>query len=153
MRDILVAALAVLAAAVAPGGWLYAGFANSAFPPFRGGVRAGPARRTLERGGLRVAARYLALPDQRIAALLVPAEQGAHLGYVLRHLVFPYTRADSALAGRCQRAVLALARVVALGTPHPVRVALAPAYALVARRDGTAAPALPAGAVRERTLP
>ena len=133
------AVLGRAAAAVAPGGWLYAGFANRLYPPSlpdRGALRAGAARRVLARRGLEPAAAYLAFPDQRCPAYLVGTADGAELEYFLRTLFFPHAAGASAWKARARQRLLAAGRTLALATPARLRPLLAPAYGLVARRLG-----------------
>jgi len=131
------------AAAVAPDGWLYAGFANRLYPAGlrdRGALRAAAAWRVLAAAGLEPAAAYLAFPDQRCPAYLVGTTDGAELEYFLRTLFFPHVTASSALKARVKQRALALGRRAALATPRRLRPVFAPAFGLVARR-----PPAPAG--------
>ncbi len=125
------------AAAVAPGGWLYAGFANRLYPAGprgRGALRAAVARRTLAAAGLEPAALYLAFPDQRCPAYLVGTVDHAELEYFLRTLFFPHATGGSAWKARARQRALAAGRRAALAAPARLRPLLAPAYGLVARR-------------------
>lgn len=128
--------LARLCSAVAPAGWLCVGFANPWYPgaPARtGSLAPRTALRVLRRGGLTGAEVYLALPSQRRPALLVPAARPAELGHVLDRLFFPYVPAELRLA-MTRRELLAALRRGAAVAPHGLRIRLAPAYCVVARR-------------------
>jgi hypothetical protein len=128
--------LARLCAAVAPAGWLYAGFANAWYPgaPWRpGSLSLGTALRILRRSGLSDPEVYLALPSQRRPALLVPAARPAELGHVLDRLFVPYVPAELRFA-RARRELLTMFRSGAAVAPHGIRTRLAPAFSLVARR-------------------
>jgi hypothetical protein len=128
--------LARLCAAVAPGGWLCAGFANAGYPgtpPLVGGLRVQTARRVVRRAGLSEPDVYFALPHQRCPALLVPATRAVELDHVLRQLFLTYVPGDGAWA-MAQRHLLAALRRGALRTPHLVRTLLAPGFYVVARR-------------------
>jgi hypothetical protein len=130
--------LARLSAAVAPGGWLCAGFANASYPgtpPLVGALRIQTARRILRRAGLSDPEVYFALPHQRCPALLVPAARPVELDHVLRQLFLTYVPSDGAWA-MAQRYLLAAFRRGALLTPHLVRTLLAPGFYVVARRPG-----------------
>ncbi len=125
--------LAALAAAVAPGGWLCAGFPNRWYPaaPLRAGsLSLTAALGVMRRAGLTGAEVYAALPDQRRAAFLVPLARPAEMDHMLRTLFetsFPAS-GRGALAGR---RILAILRRVALATPR-ARRHVVPAYYLVA---------------------
>lgn len=128
--------LARLSAAVAPGGWLCAGFANASYPgtpPLVGALRIQTALRVLRRAGLSDPEVYFALPHQRCPALLVPAARPVELDHVLRQLFLTYVPSDGAWA-MAQRRLLAALRRGALLTPHLVRTLLAPGFYVVARR-------------------
>jgi hypothetical protein len=125
------------AAAVAPGGWLYAGFANRLYPAGlrdRGALRVAAARRALAAAGLEPVAAYLVFPDQRCPAYLVGTAGSAELDYFLRTLFFPHASASSALKARLEQRALTLARLAALATPPRLRPLFAPAYGLVTCR-------------------
>jgi hypothetical protein len=126
-----------LAAAVVPGGWLYVGFPNADSPtrrPRNGGFTLRGARRVLRRAGIQQIETYLPFPDQRCPAYLVSAQGSAGLEYFLRHLAFPFTSGEGNHR-ELRRRLLRVARRAALLAPHRVRVRLAPAVALVARRS------------------
>ncbi len=128
--------LARLCAAVAPGGWLCAGFANAGYPgtpPLAGALHIQAARRILRRSGLSELEVYFALPHQRCPALLVPAARPVELDHVLRQLFFTYVPGDGAWA-MAQRYLLAALRRGALLTPHLIRTRFAPGFYVVARR-------------------
>ena len=128
--------LGLVAGAVAPGGHLYAGFANALFPArpaARTGLTLRACRRVLAAAGLDLVAAYVTLPDHRLPALMVPTE-GDGLAYVLRHQVFAFSASSSRLVGPAQRAAVRTMRAVALSGPAGARVALAPAYGVLARR-------------------
>lgn len=127
--------LADLAAAVAPGGWLCAGFANRWYPvaPLRpGSLSSVRALRTVRRSGLTAPQLYAALPGQRRAAFLVPLARRTEMDYMLRFLFQTSTpaRGRGALAFR---RILRVLRGAALLTPRARRY-LVPAYYLVAQR-------------------
>ena len=76
--------LADLCSQVAPGGWVCVGFANRWYPAAafaRGSLGLGTVHRVLDGNGLAVTATYVALPDHRHPALLVPGERGAELDH------------------------------------------------------------------------
>jgi hypothetical protein len=123
---------------VAPGGWLCVGFPNRLFPGSsrrRGAMTLRAARATLDSEGLHAERVYLPLPDHRRAALLVDAASPAQLDYVFRRLFLTYVPGGSTRV-RLLRRLLVLARRLALITPQPLRVALAPGYLVIARRPG-----------------
>jgi hypothetical protein len=129
--------LARLGDAVAPGGWLFAGFPNAwhpARPAPDGALGLGAARRIVGRSGLVMLDAYVALPDQRCPAYLVSIDRPAGLEYFLRHLFRPYAGSLSGWRAGLRRRSLSLMRAAALGLPHPVRLRLAPALGIVARR-------------------
>jgi hypothetical protein len=136
-----------LAKAVRPGGTLFAGFGNKHYPtePFAAGTMSlKQASEVLGKGGFTVAKQYVAMPDQRCPALLVPVSRsGAELAYVLRNIMFPYTDSTSALKGRLKQLLLTVMQRGALLAPPTLRFRLAPAYAVVAVRPTDAAGALP----------
>jgi hypothetical protein len=129
--------LARLAAAVAPGGWLCAGFANANYPgtpALAGGLRMPTARRVLRCAGFTDIEEYIALPNQRCPALLVPAARSMELNHVLRQLFLTYVPGEGMLA-MAQRHLLTLLRRGALVTPHGIRARFAPGFFVVARRS------------------
>jgi hypothetical protein len=142
-----------LAQAVRPGGTLFAGFGNRHYPtePFAAGTMSlKQASDVLSKGGFTVAKQYVAMPDQRCPALLVPvSKSGAELAYVLRNIMFPYTDSTSALKGRLKQLLLTVMQRGALLSPAALRFRLAPAYAVVAVRPASrvvTAPSLSAAA-------
>jgi hypothetical protein len=128
--------LAALCARTAPGGWLCVGFANRWYAggPLAGGsLGLDQVRRAMARHGLTDTATYIALPDHRHPALLVPARRPAELDHVLRRMLMTYVPA-SAPFPRLARRTLSALRAVAVRTPHPVRLRLLPGYFVVGRR-------------------
>lgn len=128
--------LSQLCDAVAPGGWLCAGFANAnypATPALTGALRIGTARRILRRAGLSDPDVYYALPNQRCPALLVPAARPTELNHVLRYMFLTYLPGEGPWAA-AQRHLLTLLRRGALWTPHGIRTRFAPAFFVIARR-------------------
>jgi hypothetical protein len=128
--------LARLSAAVAPGGWLCAGFANAnypATPALTGALRIRSARRILRRAGLSDLEVYYSLPNQRCPALLVPAARPVELNHVLRYLFLTYLPGEGPWAA-AQRHLLTLLRRGALRTPHGIRTRFAPGFYVIARR-------------------
>lgn len=129
--------LAALAGAVAPGGHLYAGFpgrlcpllagTNGAVLPFR-------VRSVLNRHGLQVAARFIALPTASCPALIVPVDSPEALDYVLRNLSFPYTPSSRPIVGRGRQALVRAMQSAAARAPHGLRVAGAPGHGVLAVR-------------------
>lgn len=130
------ALLADLCAAVAPGGWLLAGFharwASLAAGPGTG-LSASAVRGTLRAGGLPDARLYLPLPGLTQPAFLVPEDRSAELDHVLRRHFIAYAPGGSLRSAARRRAMLA-ARALALRAPRVVRTGLAPAHYVVARR-------------------
>jgi hypothetical protein len=127
--------LAGLAAAVAPGGWLCAGFANSLYPaaPLRpGSLSCARALRTIARAGLTQPELYAALPGPRRAAYLVPLTRPAELDHMLR-VLFETSSPPPGRGAAASRRILALMRQAALAAPR-ARRHLMPAYYLIARR-------------------
>lgn len=125
------------AAAVAPGGWLYASFANPWYPlrsRSQAALTLAAAGRAARRHGLRPVSAWLAFPDQRTAAYLVPADGRAELAYFLRTFFFPYASGASARKVRRKQQALTLMRDAALLAPARLRPRFAPAFALVAER-------------------
>jgi hypothetical protein len=127
--------LADLAAAVAPGGWLCAGFANRWYPlaPLRpGSLSSGRALRTIRRAGLTEPQLYAALPGQRRAAFLVPLARRAEMDYMLRFL-FQTSTPERGRGAVAFRRILRALRLAALLAPR-ARRHLVPAYYLIAQR-------------------
>jgi hypothetical protein len=120
---------------VEAGGWLYAGFANPWYPlrAGRGSLRLGKALAVIRRHGLSSPDVYVVFPDQRRPAYLVPRDGRLELEFFLERFFLPYADGDGARA-RITRAALPSARRAALSVPHRARVALAPAFAVVAER-------------------
>jgi hypothetical protein len=128
--------LARLAAALAPGGWLCAGFANACFPgtpALTGALRLSSAERVLRRKGLSDLEVYLTLPAQRCPALLVPASRPVELDYVLRQLFLLYAPGEGDWAA-ARRQLLTLLGRGAMRVPHDLRMRFAPGFCVVARR-------------------
>jgi hypothetical protein len=129
--------LAEAAAAVAPGGWLYASFANPWYP-LRSGGGAGltlAAAATVLRGaGLQPSSAWIVFPDERTAAYMVPAGGGPELEYFMRTFFFPYATGGSARKARIKQRALTLMRRVSLVAPARLRSRFAPAFAIVAER-------------------
>ncbi len=129
--------LAEAAGAVAPGGWLYASFANRLYPlRSRGGaaLTLAAAGRVLCGAGLRPSSAWLAFPDQRTTAYLVPAGGGPELEYFMRTFFFPYATGGSARKVRIRQRALTSMRGAALLAPARLRPRFAPAFAVVAER-------------------
>ncbi|HZD38642.1 MAG TPA: hypothetical protein VE664_08385, partial [Actinomycetes bacterium] len=128
--------LAEAAAAVAPGGWLYASFANPWYPLRGGGagLTLQAAAGVLRGAGLRPSSAWLAFPDQRTTAYLVPAGGGAELDYFMRTFFFPYATGSSARKARIRQRALTLMRQLALLAPRRLRPRFAPAFAIVGER-------------------
>lgn len=125
------------AAAVAPGGWLYASFANQWYPlrpRSAAALTLAAAARAVRREGLRPASTWLAFPDQRTAAYLIPAKGSAELAYFMRTFFFPYASGSSARKVRLKQQALTLMRNAARIAPPRLRPWFAPAFALVAER-------------------
>jgi hypothetical protein len=125
--------LAMLAAAVAPGGWLCAGFPNRWYPaaPMRSGsLSLVAALGTVRRAGLTGVEVYAALPDQRRAAFLVPLARPAEMDHMLR-VLFETSFPSGGRGALAFRRILAAGRRAALATPR-ARRHLVPAYYLVA---------------------
>jgi hypothetical protein len=131
--------LAEAAAAVAPGGWLYASFANPWYPLRShggAGLTLAAAAGVVRGAGLRPSSAWLAFPDQRTTAYLVPAGGGPELEYFMRTFFFPYATGSSARKARLRQRALKLMRHVALLAPVRLRPRFAPAFAIVAERPG-----------------
>jgi hypothetical protein len=127
------------AEAVAPGGWLYASFANPLYPMRSRSAAAltlAGASRVVGGAGLRPLSCWLAFPDQQTPAYLVPAGGGAELEYFMRTFFFPYATGGSARKARLRQRVLMVMRGCALLAPPVVRPRFAPAFAMVAERPG-----------------
>ena len=139
--------LSRLAAAVRPGGTLFAGFGNRHYPtePFAAGTMSlKQASDVLDAAGFTVAKQYVAMPDQRCPALLVPvSKSGSELAYVLRNIMFPYTDSTSPLKGRLKQLMLTVMQRGALLAPPALRFKLAPAYAVVGVRPAARLSAVP----------
>lgn len=129
--------LAEAAAAVAPGGWLYASFANPWYPLRSNGgagLTLAAAAGVLRGAGLQPSSSWLAFPDQRTTAYLVPAGGGPELEYFMRTFFFPYATGGSARKARIKQRALTLMRRVSLVAPPRLRSRFAPAFAIVAER-------------------
>lgn len=127
--------LATLAAAVAPGGWLCAGFPNRWYPagPLRAGSTSlSAALRAVSRAGLTGTEVYAALPDQRRAAFLVPLARPAEMDHMLR-VLFETSFPSGGRGAVAIRRILSILRRAALAAPR-ARRHLVPAYYLVAQR-------------------
>ena len=125
------------AEAVAPGGWLYASFANPLYPMRSRSAPAltlAGASRVVAAAGLRPSSCWLAFPDQHTPAYLVPAGGGPELEYFMRTFFFPYATGGSARKARLKQRALTLMRGCALLAPPAVRPRFAPAFAIVAER-------------------
>ena len=129
--------LGQLADAVAPGGFLYAGFPGRGYPlnaASRGAVLRCRATSVLRRHGLRLEAAYVALPAAACPALIVPVDSPTELDYVLRHLSFPYASSSRPLVGRARHALVRVGQAAAVRAPHRLRVAGSPGHSLLAVR-------------------
>ena len=130
--------LRLAAEAVAPGGWLYASFANPLYPmrsrSAGGALTLAAACRVVRGAGLRPSSRWLVFPDQHTPAYLVPAGGGPELEYFMRTFFFPYAGGGSARKARLKQRALTLMRGCALLAPPAVRPRFAPAFAIVAER-------------------
>jgi hypothetical protein len=127
--------LAMLAASVAPGGWLCAGFPNRWYPaaPLRAGSTSlSAALGALRRAGLTGPEVYAALPDQRRAAFLVPLARPAEMDHMLR-VLFDTSFPSGGQGALAFRRILSVMRRIALAAPR-TRQHFVPAYYLVARR-------------------
>ena len=125
-----------LAAAVAPGGYLYAGFSNPWYPArlrARGSLALKRELRILERLGFTGLQAYLAFPSQACPAYLVDASNAACLEYFVRRISIPYVERQGARA-RMERRALRGMRAIAMASPHATRVRFAPAAAVMGRR-------------------
>jgi hypothetical protein len=134
--------LGQLADAVAPGGYLYAGFPGRGYPLnalCRGAVLRSRATSVLRRHGLRLASAYVALPAASCPALIVPVDSPTELDYVLRNLSFPYAPSARPLVGRARHALVRAGQAAAVRAPHRLRVAGSPAHALLAVRPEVSA--------------
>lgn len=124
-----------LAAVVAPGGYLYAGFPGRLYPlhlTARGAAVHWRARRVVRRRGLDVVSLYVTLPGASCPAIIVPVDTPWELDYVLRHLSFPYATSSRPLVGRLRQQALRAMQSLASRAPHSLRVAGSPAHAVVA---------------------
>jgi len=129
--------LAALGAAVAPGGWLYAGFPNAWYPGNagrNGSLTLGRVLDTIGRAGLHDAVCYLAFPHERLPAYLIEADDPAALRYFLAALSFPYVEGGNRWKARAKQVAMAGARRAALLTPAGLRSRAVPGLAVVARR-------------------
>jgi hypothetical protein len=129
--------LAEAAAAVAPGGWLYASFANPWYPLHSNGgagLTLAAAAAVLRGAGLQPSSTWLVFPDERTTAYLVPAGAGSELEYFMRTFFFPYATGGSARKARVKQRALTLMRRVSLVAPAGLRSRFAPAFAIVAER-------------------
>jgi hypothetical protein len=125
------------AEAVAPGGWLYASFANPLYPMRSRSAAAltlARASRVVGDAGLVPMSCWLAFPDQHTPAYLVPAGNGPELEYFMRIFFFPYATGGSARKARLKQRALTLMRGAALRAPGRLRPRFAPAFAIVAER-------------------
>ncbi|HLW18239.1 MAG TPA: hypothetical protein VKV69_12870, partial [Actinomycetota bacterium] len=86
------------AGAVAPGGWLYAGFANPWYPlrAIRGSLRIGKALDVIRRCGLSSPDVYFVFPDQRRPAYLMPRDGRVELEFFLDRFFVPYADGEGA---------------------------------------------------------
>jgi hypothetical protein len=84
--------------------------------------------------GLRPSSTWLAFPDERTTAYLVPAGGGPELAYFMRTFFFPYATGGSARKARIKQRALTLMRRVSLVAPARLRSRFAPAFAIVAER-------------------
>jgi len=133
--------LAALAGAVAPGGYLYAGFPGRLYPlqvASRGAVVPFRVRSALRRQGLQVASTFIALPTAACPALIVPVDSPAALDYVLRNLSFPYAPSSRPFVGRARQELVRAMQAAAVRAPHSLRVAGAPGHAVLAVRPEVA---------------
>jgi hypothetical protein len=129
--------LALLADAVAPGGYLFAGFPGRLYPMHlasRGAVLPARAKRVVRRRGLELVSTYVALPTASCPALIVPVDSAAELDYVLRNLTFPYTPSNRPVVGRARQELMRVMQAAAQRAPHDLRVAGAPGHAMLAVR-------------------
>jgi hypothetical protein len=126
-----------LGASVAPGGWLYAGFANAYSPlrPFgRGTLSRASAVRALRAAGFDDPSVYVPFPDQRLPAYLVSAMRQNELGYFLRELSFPHVEDATGIRGMLRRRSRSLLQRAATALPPTLTARLVPSFAIVARR-------------------
>ena len=127
--------LRTLAAAVAPGGWLCAGFPNrwyAAAPLRAGSLSLAGALGAMRRAGLTGIEVYAALPDQRQAAFLVPLARPAEMDHLLR-VLFETSVPAGGRGAVVLRRTLSILRRAALVAPR-ARRHLVPSYYLLARR-------------------
>lgn len=128
--------LELLARAVSPGGWLYAGFGNPWYPPNprrAGALRAGRAASVLRGAGLTVSRAYLPFPDHTCPAYLV-TDGPRETTHFLRTLFLPYAGGRRGWRAWIFGRALSAARWAALPAPQWARSGLAPAHAVVAVR-------------------
>jgi hypothetical protein len=123
-----------LAPMTAAGGWLYAAFPNSLIPRKPRGLSLRRALRILRSAGFGDVAVYVALPDHRRPAWLVPVTRKAELNVFLRRMAFAYVPFGPPMVARAAARAMQAGRMVGLAAPHRLRVRLAPAYSIVARR-------------------
>jgi hypothetical protein len=126
-----------LAASVATGGFLYAGFSNPWYPGTRrsDSLPWARARRIVEGRGMSGSLLYLAFPDHACPAYLVDASDRAALEYFVQRLSVPYVGGEGRSA-RVKQGALRAMRALARAAPHAARVRFAPAGAVVSRRPG-----------------
>jgi hypothetical protein len=126
-----------LAAQVADGGWLYVGFANPLYPLRRGhgSLSLTKALRVLDAAGLDRVDVFLALPDERCPAYLIPRNDRAALDFFLKRLFLPYPGAARGWRGRATQQLMSALRRLALVGPHRARTRFAPAFGIVAGRS------------------
>ena len=121
---------------VARGGWLLFGLSNAWYPHRRGpggALSLARVRRSLRRTGLEIDSLFIALPDHRRPAVLAAAWPSRALDEVGYRLPVTYVSDDSRWPSM-QRLVRLLMVAAAAAAPHPLRLRLAPAYLVVARR-------------------
>lgn len=127
----------LLARAVAPGGWIFAGMVSPYFPlrpGAPGSLSVRRAEKVLVRAGLHIDHRWLLLPSIARPAYLVPADRRAEFDYFLRHIFFPHVEARTPSTARLTRLSLQIGARAALVAPSGVRRRYAPAAAVLASR-------------------